>query len=122
MIDHNITLTNGRIVTHRPLNGAQEAIMADGAEMSHGEWEDYCARVVGHTPKKQRFYKTARATVASAFIAVGNFVAVRYSHTGTNGVDWYDVTSVAKETAPGTFESFPCGVAYPAHHLTDFCL
>lgn len=121
----DVVLTNGRVVTHRPMaNGAHEAVMLNDPadEMSHAEWEDYCARIVGYTPKKQRLYKTARATMACAFVAVGEFVSVRYSHTGANGVDWYDVTSVAKETAPGTFESFPCGVAYPAHHLTDFCL
>lgn len=105
----DVTLTNGRVVTHtRMANGAHDAVMVDGGDMSHAEWEDYCARVVGYTPKKQRFYKTARTTLACAAVAAGQFVRVRYSHTATNGVDWYDLGDL--------------GVSYPAHHLTDFCL
>jgi hypothetical protein len=120
----DVVLTNGRVVTHRPMaNGAHEAIMLNDPadEMSHAEWEDYCARIVGYAPKKQRLYKTARAAISCAAFPKGAFVAVRYSHTA-NGVDWYDITSAARETAVGHFESVPCSVSYPAHHLTDFCL
>ena len=39
----NITLSNGRIVTHKPYhNGATEAFMLDGKEMSNEEWIEYC--------------------------------------------------------------------------------
>lgn len=39
----NITLANGRIVTHsRMANGAQQADMADGGDMSETEWQEYC--------------------------------------------------------------------------------
>ena len=39
----DITLANGRIVTHsRMANGAQQADMADGGNMSEAEWEEYC--------------------------------------------------------------------------------
>lgn len=39
----NITLSNGRIVAHKPYpNGATEAFMLDGKEMSNDEWIEYC--------------------------------------------------------------------------------
>jgi hypothetical protein len=43
----NITLSNGRIVTHKPYliagkpNGATEAYMLDGGDMTDAEWTEY---------------------------------------------------------------------------------
>jgi hypothetical protein len=46
----NVTLTNGRVVTHQPMaNGAHDAVMQDGGLMSHAEWADYCAIVIARS-------------------------------------------------------------------------
>jgi hypothetical protein len=43
----DITLSNGRVVTHKPYlsggvpNGAAEAFMLDNGEMSDAEWSEY---------------------------------------------------------------------------------
>ena len=42
-VSRDVKLSTGAIVWHKRLpNGAQEAII-DGREMSHEEWEEYCA-------------------------------------------------------------------------------
>lgn len=108
----DVTLSTGRRVTHRPMtNGAHEAVMVDGPDtMSEAEWDDYCAIVKAQTEadRKARYFKTARTTIACAHIPAGEFVAVRYSHTGANGVQWFDVNGGI--------------ICYPAHHLAEFCL
>ena len=44
-----ITLSTGRIVLHRPYlsngepNGATEAYLQDGSEMTDDEWAEYCS-------------------------------------------------------------------------------
>lgn len=44
----NITLSTGRVVAHRPYlsngvpNGATEAYIVDGGEMTNEEWAEYC--------------------------------------------------------------------------------
>lgn len=49
----NITLSNGRVVTHRPYhNGATEAFMLDGGNMSNSEWLEY-VNLTMPTPKKK---------------------------------------------------------------------
>jgi len=49
----NIQLSNGRIVTHRPYdNGATEAFMQDGGEMSDAEWAEY-VRLTAPAPKRK---------------------------------------------------------------------
>lgn len=40
----DIILSTGRVVRHtRMANGAHNADMADGGDMSESEWEDYCS-------------------------------------------------------------------------------
>ena len=44
----NITLSSGRTIGHRPYlingipNGATEAFVIEGGEMSNAEWVEYC--------------------------------------------------------------------------------
>lgn len=68
--------------------------------------------------RKQKLFRTARATIGCAAFAAGEVVSVEYTHTALNGndlVDWYRITG----TAHGPLD-YP--VAYPSHHLTRFCL
>ena len=45
----NIQLSTGRVVAHRPYlsngqpNGATEAYLTDGTEMTDDEWTEYCS-------------------------------------------------------------------------------
>ena len=53
----NVTLSNGRIVTHRPYhNGATEAFMLDGGNMSNSEWLEY-VNLTSPMPKKKLTWK-----------------------------------------------------------------
>lgn len=65
-------------------------------------------------PRKQTIYKTARARIGCAQFSAGEFVSVQYTHT-KDGIDWY----LIERSERG---QLPHGVAYPDHHLTDFCL
>ena len=55
----NVTLSNGRIVAHRPYlsagvpNGATEAYMIDGVEMNDAEWREYCLLTAPPAPPKK---------------------------------------------------------------------
>lgn len=66
-------------------------------------------------PSNERapFYKTAFAAISCARFTAGKCVAVRYSYTGVNGVDWYEIN----KTEDGRIDP----VYYPAHHLAGFC-
>lgn len=59
---------------------------------------------------KQHLYRTARATVSCAAFKAGDFVPVEYYWTDEGGTDWYLIHIGGISTA------------YPAHHLTEFCL
>lgn len=54
----DIKLSNGRIVSHRPYlsanipNGATEAFMQDGGNMSDSEWVEYCNITMPKPAKK----------------------------------------------------------------------
>ena len=54
----DITLSNGRIVSHKPYlsagkpNGATEAYMQDGGSMSDSEWSEYCLLTIPKPAKK----------------------------------------------------------------------
>jgi len=54
----NVILSNGRVVAHRPYlsagkpNGATEAFMLDGGEMSNSEWVE-CCKLTTPAPKKK---------------------------------------------------------------------
>ena len=51
----NITLKNGRIVTHKPLpNGATEAYMLDNGAMSNDEWLEYVSIINPKTEPKKK--------------------------------------------------------------------
>ena len=41
-------------------DGVTEAVMADGGEMSHVEWDEYAARVVEDSRKAAQEYEQAR--------------------------------------------------------------
>jgi len=58
----------------------------------------------------ERLFKTARAKLACAHFAAGDFVGVSYDHTAADGVTWYIVTKDEARTV------------YPEHHLADFVL
>lgn len=62
-----------------------------------------------------KHYKTARATVSCAEFKAGDFVAVKFSHYGDNGTAWFEINRSQHGPTRST-------VAYPKHHLTDFCL
>lgn len=66
------------------------------------------------TPRKETLYATARATIASAHFPAGAYVAVRWYHQDEAGQDWYVIDRSEKGVCPE--------VAYPARHLTGFCL
>jgi hypothetical protein len=59
MMRSNVTLSNGRIVAHRPHlsagvpNGATEAYMIDGVEMTESEWSEYCSLIATPAPPKK---------------------------------------------------------------------
>jgi hypothetical protein len=56
---NNVTLSNGRIVAHRPYlsagvpNGATEAYIMGGGEMTHTEWQEYCLLTAPPAPPKK---------------------------------------------------------------------
>jgi len=58
----NVVLSNGRIVAHKAYlsagvpNGATEAYMLDGGEMSNQEWVEYC-KLTTPAPKKKLTWK-----------------------------------------------------------------
>jgi hypothetical protein len=60
-------------------------------------------------------YKTAKALISCAKFSAGEFVAVKHDFTDVNGVRWFTID----RTERGSLEY---GVAYPEHHLTEFCL
>ena len=64
---------------------------------------------------KQALFKTAQARIGCAKFPAGSFVAVKYSHTGDNGTDWYEID----RSQYGTLDS---PVMYPAHHLDRLTL
>lgn len=55
----NITLSNGRIVAHKPYliagkpNGATEAYMLDGKDMTDSEWKEY-AELIAPIPSPSK--------------------------------------------------------------------
>lgn len=67
------------------------------------------------TPEKAKLYKTAKATIACAHFPKGAVVSVQYDWTDEIGDNWY----LIKRTEKG---DLPYDVAYPEHHLTEFCL
>lgn len=65
---------------------------------------------------KRPLYRTAKATIGCAHFTAGEFVAIQYDgQRAINGIHWYLVTR--SERGP-----IDQRVAYPEHHLTDFCL
>lgn len=65
----DITLSTGRIVSHRPYlsagepNGATEAYMLDGGEMSNAEWAEYM-RLSAPVPKRKPTWAEVKASRA----------------------------------------------------------
>lgn len=72
------------------------------------------ATVSAPSDKRAVYWKTAYTTISCARIRKGDCVSVRYTHTGTNGTDWFEID----RTERGPIEP----VAYPAHHLERFCI
>ncbi len=55
----NVTLLNGRTVTHKPQeNGSQLAVMLDGNPMDANEWDAYCAEL-GKLTAAERAHRDA---------------------------------------------------------------
>jgi hypothetical protein len=51
----NVTLNNGRIVTHKPMpNGSTEAYMLDNGMMSNDEWLEYVSIINPKTETKKK--------------------------------------------------------------------
>jgi len=67
---------------------------------------------VDTTNELAAMYLTAQVTLGCAGFPPGAFVNVRYSHTGTNGTRWFDISATGE----------PSRVTLPEHHLTAFCL
>jgi hypothetical protein len=70
---------------------------------------------LSEAPMKPTLYVTAKATVSCAAFKAGEYVSVKFFHHGDNGEAWYLINR--SENGPLANE-----VAYPASHLTDFCL
>lgn len=68
----------------------------------------------GRLDNPSRLYKTAQARIACAHFPVGRFVSVEFSHRDNTGTTWYLIHKTDKGPLP-----YP--VAYPAHHLMNFC-
>lgn len=67
-------------------------------------------------PCKESLYKTAKATISCAHFKEGEYVSLQYmGRHGLHGEHWYLINR--SEKGPLSVE-----VAYPAKHLTDFCL
>lgn len=64
---------------------------------------------------KAKLYKTAYATVSCAHFKAGDCVSVQYSSTDYKGTKWF----LIHKTEHG---KLPYPVAYPEHHLNNFCL
>jgi hypothetical protein len=64
----DVTLSNGRIVTHKAMdNGATEALMLDGGEMSDSEWNEYAQTINKlDTPPKAKKLTWAEIKAAMA--------------------------------------------------------
>ena len=60
-------------------------------------------------------YVTARALVACAEFAAGDYVSIKFWHMGDNGEAWF----LINRSQHGALRN---EVAYPASHLTSFCL
>lgn len=67
------------------------------------------------TPAKETLYVTAKALVSCAAFKAGEYVSVKFFHFGDNGEAWYLITKSQNG-------SLAQAVAYPASHLTQFCL
>lgn len=72
-------------------------------------------QVASELPLKETYYKTARATVSCAHFKAGDIVSVKFAGIGGNGVAWYNID----RTQHGALDQV---VAYPEHHLAEFCL
>lgn len=66
-------------------------------------------------PIKESFYKTAKATADCAHFKAGDIVSVKFCGFGDSGIAWYEIN----QTQHGKLSQT---VAYPAHHLSEFCL
>lgn len=60
-------------------------------------------------------YTTAKATVSCAAFRAGEYVSVKFSHFGNNGIAWF----LINRSQNGPLAQV---VAYPENHLTQFCL
>lgn len=81
----DIQLSTGRIVSHRPYlsagepNGATEAYMQDGGEMSDAEWAEY-VRLSAPAPKRKPTWqdiKTAQTHIGIDLAVPGQDRAVK---------------------------------------------
>lgn len=66
-------------------------------------------------PMRETLYSTAKATASCAQFKAGEYVSVKFSHFGNNGVAWY----LIDRSQNGPLSQV---VAYPASQLTSFCL
>jgi hypothetical protein len=56
-----MTLSTGRVVLNRGMrNGATEAYIADGSEMTHAEWEEYTAFIRATGVMREQAARMAR--------------------------------------------------------------
>ena len=70
---------------------------------------------LSEAPMKETLYVTAKATVSCSQFKAGEYVSVKFFHFGDNGEAWYLINR--SQNGPLANE-----VAYPASHLTQFCL
>lgn len=64
---------------------------------------------------KESRYKTAQAVIGCAEFKSGEFVSVKYMYHDNDGLAWFEIHE-------GQNGKLGCAVAYPAKHLTRFCL
>ena len=64
---------------------------------------------------KEPLYQTAKATVSCSQFEAGEYVSVKFYHFGDNGEAWF----LIDRSQNGPLAN---AVAYPASHLTEFCL
>lgn len=70
---------------------------------------------LSEAPMKETLYATAKATVSCSQFKAGEYVSVKFFYFGDNGEAWY----LINRSQSGPLAQV---VAYPAGHLTQFCL
>ena len=81
----NITLSTGRVIGHRPYlsnnepNGATEAYVIGGGNMTDSEWREYCLFIRFRTGEKVKTKPTALTRLVGVITAIHQATAQGHS-------------------------------------------